>query len=141
MAMIETFRRIIDPKACDILGHMNIGSYFSCVSDAGFGLMTAFGMGRDQVLGGRRQGFAVVHSDANYHREVLAGDWVYIRSGIVEIGRRSTRFHHRMFRADDDRLLFDVTVKCVLMDLEKRRAAVLDEDLKQAMRAFLIEAG
>lgn len=139
MATIETFRRVIDPTDCDILGHMNIGRYFGCVSDAGFGLMTAFGMGQDQVLGGRRQAFAMVHSDATYHREVLAGEWVYMRSGVAEVGRRSATFKHWMYRGTDHELLFDVTAKCVLMDLEGRRATVIDDELAAAMRAYAPE--
>ncbi|WP_432449085.1 acyl-CoA thioesterase [Aliiroseovarius marinus] len=139
MASIETFRRIIDPTDCDMLGHMNISRYFGCVSDAGLGLMTAFGLGQDQITGGRRQAFAMVHSDANYHREVLAGEWIYMRSAVAEIGRRSATFKHWMHRATDDKLLFDVTAKCVLMDLDKRRATVIDDALATAMQTFLTE--
>lgn len=139
MAIIETFRRVIDPTDCDMLGHMNISRYFGCVSDAGLGLMTAFGMGHDQITGGRRQAFAMVHSDATYHREVLAGEWVYMRSGVAEVGRRSATFQHWMYRGKDDELLFDVTAKCVLMDLEARKATVIDDDLKTQMQAFLVE--
>lgn len=137
MSSIETFRRIIDPNDCDMLGHMNISRYFACVSDAGLGLMTAFGLGRDQIIGGRKQAFAVVHFDTSFYKEVLPGEWIYIRSSVQEIGRRSAVFHHKMHRATDDALLFEATAKCVLMDLTKRKAAVIDEVLAQQMHPFL----
>lgn len=139
MPAIETFRRIVDPNDCDMLGHMNISRYFACVSDAGLGLMTAFGLGQDQIIAGRKQAFAVVHFDTTFHKEVRPGEWIYIRSGITEIGRRSATFHHRMYRATDDFLLFDATAKAVLMDLDSRRATVIDDDLAANMREFVIE--
>ncbi|UWQ11688.1 acyl-CoA thioesterase [Aliiroseovarius crassostreae] len=141
MPMIETFRRIVDPSDCDMLGHMNISRYFACVSDAGLGLMTAFGLGQDQIIGGRRQAFAVVHFDTNFHKEVRPGEWIFIRSGITEIGRRSATFHHQMFRATDETLLFDATAKAVLMDLERRKATVIDAPLAQNMHPYLIDHG
>ncbi|MCI2400745.1 thioesterase family protein [Aliiroseovarius subalbicans] len=139
MAELETLRRIIGPEECDILGHMNVSRYFACVSDAGFGIMAAFGLGRGDVVGGKRQSFAVVHSDATFHSEVLAGEGIYMRSHVTEIGRRSASFHHRMYRVADDKLLFETLFKCVLMDLERRRATVINEDMQAAMRAFLLE--
>lgn len=140
MPVIETFRRIIDTADCDMLGHMNISRYFACISDAGLGLMTAFGLGQDQISGGRRQAFAVVHFDTTFHNEVLPGDWIYIRSGVVDIGNRSATILHDMHRATDDRLLFSATAKCVLMDLEARRAAPIDDTLRNAMERFMVGA-
>jgi acyl-CoA thioesterase FadM len=140
MPAIETFRRIVDPADCDMLGHMNISRYFACVSDAGLGLMTAFGLGQDQIIAGRRQAFAVVHFDTTFHKEVLPGDWIYIRSGVGEIGNRSCTIRHEMHRATDDALLFEATAKAVLMDLEARRATVIDEDLRKGMERFMVGA-
>ena len=138
MPAIETFRRVVDPADCDMLGHMNISRYFACVSDAGLGLMTAFGLGQDQILGGRRQAFAVVHFDTTFHKEVRPGEWIFIRSGLVNIGRRSSTFRHVMYRATDEVKLFEADAKAVLMDLESRRATVVDEGLRSAMAPFMI---
>jgi len=135
---METLRRVIGPEECDVLGHMNVSRYFACVSDAGLALQAAFGLDRANITGGRRQSFAVVHSDANFHAEVLAGEPIYMRSHVVDVGRRTASFHHRLYRSLDDHLLFEATFKCVLMDLEKRKASVVDEDLQQAMRAFMV---
>lgn len=140
MAEIETLRRIIDPSECDILGHMNVSRYFACVSDAGFAIMAAFGLGREDVVGGRRMSFAVVHSDATFHAEVLAGEAVFMRSHVVEVGRRSASFRHRLYRAGDAHLLFEATFKCVLMDLDRRRAVVVPDDMRARMQRFLDRA-
>lgn len=138
MPAIETFRRVVDPADCDMLGHMNISRYFACVSDAGLGLMTAFGLGPDQITSGRRQAFAVVHFDTTFHKEVRPGEWIFIRSGLVEIGRRTCTFRHVMHRATDEANLFEANAKCVLMDLESRRATIVDEDLRAAMTPYMI---
>jgi acyl-CoA thioesterase FadM len=137
---IETLRRIIDPSECDILGHMNVSRYFACVSDAGFGIMTAFGLGREHVVAGRRQSFAVVHTDATFHAEVLAGEQVYMRSAVSEIGHRSATFRHRLLRGTDHKQLFSAHFKCVLMDLDARKAVAIDDELREAMQAFLLDA-
>ena len=139
MATIETFRRIVDPHDCDMLGHMNISRYFACVSDAGLALMTAFGLGQDQIVGGRAQAFAVVHFDTTFHTEIRPGEWIYIRSGLADIGNRSATFRHWMHRATDDALLFEATAKAVLMDLDARKATVIDAELKSQMQAFLVD--
>lgn len=139
MATIETFRRIVDPAACDILGHMNIASYFDCVSNAGFGIMTAIGLGQDQITGGRRQAFAVVHFDTTFRKEVRPNEWIYIRSGVVKIGRSSATFRHSMYRATDDELLFEATARKVLMDLDARKATPIDDALAENMRQLMVE--
>lgn len=141
MATMETLRRVIQPHECDILGHMNVARYFDCCSDAGFAIMAACGLDRNNVLGGKRQSFAVVHSDATFHAEVLVGEAVYMKTCVADMGRRSATFHHRLFRATDDKLVFETKFRVVLMDLEKRKAVVIDDTLRAALAGYTCEEG
>jgi hypothetical protein len=51
---------------------------------------------------GRRLSFAVVHTESDFLREVMAGDTVYMRTHVEGIGTKSATFRHRLFSADDD---------------------------------------
>jgi len=137
MADMETARRMIDTGDCDILGHRNVNHYFVMVSDGGFGLQAAFGLGREAMLRTERLSFAVVHSEAEFLAEVLAGETVYQRSAILEIGTKSALFRHRQYRASDDRLVFEARFKCVLLHLDHRRAVAIPDAMRERMQPFL----
>jgi len=138
MPELETARRVVDPSDCDILGHMNVNHYFLFCSDGGFGLQAAFGLDRNDIVKGRQKSFAVVHASSDFFAEVLAGDILYLRSGTLEIGNSSASFRHQLFRASDDKLVFQSVFKTVLMDLTTRRAAAIPDETKSRMQGFLI---
>lgn len=138
MPEIETVRRVITPQDCDILGHMNVSSYFDIVSHGGFTVQAEFGIDRDDMMNGRRLSFVVVHSESNYLAELLSGDRVVLRSGLIEIGTKSAVFRHRLFRVDDDKLCFETRFRVVLLHLDKRRAAPFTEDMLQQAQALLV---
>ncbi len=137
MAEIETVRRIIGEDECDLLGHMNVAGYIGLASDGGFAIMAAFGLGEDQIISGRRQSFAVVHSDASFKAEIRPGQEVNVRSTLIEIGSLTAKFRHRVFLGD--RMAFQTIFTCVLMDLQTRKARMIDDDLRRAMEPFLTE--
>lgn len=132
---IETVRRIIGEEDCDLLGHLNVAGYVALASDGGFAIMAAFGLGKDQIVAGRRQSFAVVHSDASFKAEIRPGQEVHVRSALIEIGSMTAQFRHRVHVGD--RMAFQAVFTCVLMDLETRKARLIDDDLRRAMEPFL----
>lgn len=139
MAELETVRRVIQPADCDMLGHMNVSKYFDLVSDGGFTIQAECGLDRTDMTSGRKLSFVVVHADSNFRAELLAGDRVYLRSGVMQVGGKSALFRHRLYRAGDDLLSFEAQFRTVLMDLNKRRAVSLPEDLKQRLAQYRIE--
>lgn len=138
MAEIETIRRVIGPESCDMLGHLNVSGYIALASDGGFAIIAAFGLGPEHVTGGRMQSFAVVHSDAKFRAEVRPGDEVVVRSGLLEVGGASAKFRHRIFVGE--KLVFETVFTCALFDLKGRKAVMIDEELRQAMSAYLVDA-
>ena len=136
MPAIETARRVIDPRDCDILGHMNVNNYFVLCSDGGFSIQAACGLDRAALASDTPRSFAVVHADSTFAREVLAGDIIYQTSGVLEIGSKSASFLHRQYRSSDDKLVFSSTFKCLLMDLTKRRAMEIPDDLRARLLEF-----
>lgn len=139
MAEIETGRRVVAASECDTLGHANIASYIAYVSDSGFAMMNHVGLGRDNILGGRRLGIAVVDMQAQYKAELLPGDCIHLRTGLLSTGTKSMVFRHRIYRSRSDgseQLVFVGRFTKVLMDLEARRAIAIPEDIKDKLETL-----
>ena len=139
MAFIETYRAVVAPSGCDVLNHMNVSGYFQACSDGVFSLQTNLGLGLSDIRDGRKLSFAVVHAESDFKSEVIAGEVIYMQSGIEKIGGKSIVFRHRLFRAEDDILAFETKFQCVLLDLENRRAVTLPDDVREKAQQFLID--
>lgn len=139
MPEIDTGRRVVSAQECDTLGHANIASYIAYVSDAGFTMMNYIGLDRSNILAGRRLGIAVVDMQAQYKAELLAGDCIHLRTGLISIGNTSMVFRHRIFRSAPDgeeQLVFEGQFTKVLMDLKARRATPIPEDIKNKLETL-----
>jgi len=128
---VETYRATVAPADCDHLGHMNVQHYFAAVGDGMFGIMVRLGLGPDQIRK-RRTSFAVVHAETDFHRELLAGDVVVLESTVVKLGEKSATFRHRLKNAATGNIAMSTEFKCVLLDLDKRQATMIPDDIRAA---------
>jgi acyl-CoA thioester hydrolase len=126
---VETFRATIAPADCDHLGHMNVQHYFRAVSDGMFAAMVRVGLTPEEIRR-RKLSFAVVRAETEFHRELYAGDVIALESTILTVGEKSATFHHRLRNAATDEIAMSTEFKCVLLDLEKRQATVVPEDIR-----------
>lgn len=99
----------------------------------------AVGLTADDIRSGRRLSFAVVHMESDFKAELHLGEAVHLTSGVVEVGRRSAIFRHRMWRTETRELCFEATFKCVMMDLVARRATEVPQDVREAARAYAVD--
>ena len=129
---METLRRPVGPRDCDILGHMNVAAYVDAVSDAMFTLQTAAGLDR-AALARTRRSFVAAHLAADYRAEMLAGEVFTLHSHVRHIGTKSARFAHRMIRLSDGACVFEAENVSVFFDLEARRAVAIPDDLRHAL--------
>lgn len=128
---VETYRATVAPADCDHLGHMNVQHYFAAVSDGMFAIMVRLGLGPDEIR--RRQvSFAVVRAETDFRRELRAGDVVVLESAIIRLGEKSTTFQHRLKNAATGDTAMTTDFKCVLLDLEKRQATSIPDDIRAA---------
>ena len=139
MPFVETFRKAVDPSECDILGHMNVSRYFAACSDAMFSFQTELGLGLSNITGGRRLSFAVVRAESDFRSEVLAGEVIAMRTGVVELGNKSATFRHRLFRTESNTLAFESLFRCALFDLENRCAVEIPNDIRQKAAGYLLD--
>lgn len=139
MPAMETYRSCVEPVDCDSLGHMNVSRYFKAFSDAVANLQTAMGLTAQDMREGRKLSFAVVKMESLFHAEILAGESIYVKSEVKEIGTKSMTFIHRMYRAADDVLCFESTAKGALLSLELRKAVPVPEDVKEKAMQFMAD--
>jgi acyl-CoA thioester hydrolase len=131
MAAMVSFRSVVDPSDCDFLGHMNVSKYFAACSDGVFAIQAEMGLTSNDMSNGRRLSFAVVNAQSDFRAELAAGDVMKLETSIIEIGSKSMTFRHRLIKADGNTVAFEAIFKCVMLNLETRRAAVVPEEVRQ----------
>ncbi len=128
---VETFRATVAPADCDHLGHMNVQHYFRAVGDGMFAVMICVGLTPGEIRR-RRLSFAVVRAETEFHHELYAGDVIALESTILKLGVKSATFHHRLTNVAAEELAMSTKFKCVLLDLDKRQATAVPEDIRKA---------
>jgi len=86
----------------------------------------------------QRRALVTVHQDITYIAEVIAGDLLVMHSGVSGAESKKVRVLHRLTRAGSDEPVMTANVLMVAMDLERRRAAAIDEAILAGMGKRLI---
>ena len=139
MPAMISFRSVVDPSDCDFLGHMNVSRYFQACSDGVFAIQSEMGLTANDMRSGRRLSFAVVDAHSEFRAELSAGDAICLESSIIAIGTKSMTFRHRLKRAEDDALAFESVFKCVMLNLDSRRAAEIPDDVREKAAQWVEE--
>lgn len=137
MRFVETYRAVVDPSHCDHLGHMNVSRYFKAVSDGMFAFQTNLGLGLSDVKEGRKLSFAVVRAESDFKSEIIEGEVIALQTAIEEVGNRSAVFRHRLIKVEDNTIAFETRFRCVLLDLEKRKASVIPDDIRRKASEYI----
>ena len=140
MPAMISFRSAVDPSHCDFLGHMNVSRYFAACSDGVFAIQSEMGLTARDMREGRRLSFAVVHAESDFKAELSAGDPIRLETGILEIGSKSITFRHRLIRIEDEATAFETIFKCVMLNLDTRRAEMIPDDVRDKAATWLIAA-
>ena len=128
---LETYRGIVGQTDCDDLGHMNVQHYFAAVSNGMFAMMSRLGLTPEEIR--RRQiSFAVVHAETDFHRELRSGEMLLLESTVLRLGDTSATFQHRLRNLSTNSVAMTTDFKCVLLDLRKREAIPIPEDIRAA---------
>ena len=135
---VETYRATVAPADCDHLGHMNVQHYFAAVSDGMFAIMVRLGLDPEEIRR-RHMSFAVVRAETDFHRELLPGDVVVLESTVLKLGEKSATFHHRLKNAATGEIAMSTEFKCVLLDLQKRQATSIPDDVREAAMKMMVD--
>ena len=105
----ETYRGAVYPWHCDQMGHMNVMWYVGKFDEATWNFFAGLGV-TTAYLRENRRGMAAVQQNITYKRELLSGDIVAVRSGMLEMRDKVAKFVHEMRQAQSG----DVSAICVL---------------------------
>ena len=125
---IMTYRGIVYPWHCDHMDHMNVMWYTGKFDEASWSFLASFGVDT-AYLRDRERRMAAVEQTFRYHQELFAGDLVTIESALLEVGRRSLRFRHAMYRGESREVAAECLAVGVHLDARTRRACPLPDDV------------
>jgi acyl-CoA thioesterase FadM len=117
---------------------MNVQHYFAAVSEGMFAIMVRLGLSPEEIR--RRQiSFAVVRAETDFHCELRPGDVIVLESTVLALSEKSATFHHRLKDAVTGDIAMSTEFKCVLLDLEKRKATSVPDDIRAAAAQLIAD--
>ena len=136
--MIETYRGAVYPWHCDHMGHMNVMWYVGKFDEATWNLFSALGV-TPAYLRENGRAMAAVQQNITYKRELLSGDVVAVRSGMLEIREKVARFVHEMRHGQTDEVCAVCVITGVHMDGTTRKSTAFPANLVARGEALLCE--
>jgi len=136
--MVETYRGAVYPWHCDHMGHMNVMWYVGKFDEATWNLFAQIGV-TPAFLRDNARAMAAVQQNITYRRELLSGDVVAVRSGMLEIRDKVAKFVHEMRDAQTG----EVSAVCVLtgvhMDSRSRKSTAFPPEILARARTLLCD--
>jgi acyl-CoA thioester hydrolase len=134
-----TYRGAVYPSQCDHMGHMNVAWYVAKFDEATWQLFAAIGLTRSR-LRTENLGMAGVEQHIEYKHELFPGDVVTVRSTVLEVKDKVLRFEHEMTNDETGEVAARTRLVAVHIDVVKRKARSLPEDVRERARALLASA-
>jgi acyl-CoA thioester hydrolase len=136
--MIETYRGAVYPWHCDHMGHMNVMWYVSKFDEATWNLFSEIGV-TPAFLREKSRAMAAVQQNITYKREMLSGDVVAVRSGMIEMREKVAKFVHEMRQAQTGEIAAICVITAVHMDSQARKSTAFPPDFVMRGKAMLCE--
>lgn len=124
--MIESNRSAVNPWECDTNGHMNARFIMSRFSDAQGHMWAHAGLGRHQQAAAGLA-TATVEMRLVYLRELMAGETLVVRTGLVEASAKTLRYRHWLFNAETGEPACATEGLGLLFDKESRKAVTIPD--------------
>lgn len=135
---IQTLRGTVYPWQCDHMGHINVTWYTAKFDEATWSLYAEMGVMPSQMRK-RDWGVAAVQQNISYKRELLPGDVIVIRSGVLEAREKVVRFLHELVNVETGELAATAEVTAVCMDFGKRKSRSFPPDVFECLRGMVVE--
>lgn len=128
---VPSGQRVVQPWEIGNDGRLSWQHLVHHFSGAGLHACRAAGM-TPKYLRDNRRGYSTFELDVAIEALPRAGDRIAVRSGILQVGKSSIRFLHRMVDARTGKRLASMGQFGVHFDLEARRPAPLPDALREA---------
>jgi acyl-CoA thioester hydrolase len=135
----ETYRGVVYPWSTDHMGHMNVQFYTARFDEATWQFLARIGIAPSQQLA-TGCGAVAVDQHTKYKREVRAGGLLHIATELLELGRTSLRFIHRMYDSETGEEVATTELVGVYFDLARRTAVPLPDDVRRRAAELATEA-
>ncbi|MCP8465062.1 acyl-CoA thioesterase [Pseudomonas sp. ZM23] len=132
---MDTYKGVVYPAQTDAMGHMTVQYYVAAFDQAMWHLVAALGYNPDWRHE-RKEGWADVRHEINYHDEIRVGDLFSVRSEVRKVGKSSLVTHHRLMNTSN-KLCAEIEMTSVYFDLEKRVSKALPEALRNTAQDWL----
>lgn len=121
---VETYRGFVYPWNADHVGHMNVQFYTARFDEATWHFLNRLGLSPTHS---KTSGCSAVAADqrTRYKREVLAGSLLHVTTELLEVGRKSLRFVHRMYDSETMEEVASTELVGVYFDLNRRASMEL----------------
>jgi acyl-CoA thioesterase FadM len=133
---VPSGQRVVQPWEIGNDGKLSWQHLVHHFSGAGLHACRAAGM-TPKYLRDNRLGYSTFELDIAIEALPRAGDRIIVRSGVLQVGKSSIRFLHRMIDARTGKRLASMGQFGVHFDLEARRPAPLPEALRAAATALV----
>ena len=137
-AMIETYRGAVYPWHCDHMGHMNVMWYVGKFDEATWNLFAQIGV-TAAFLRENARAMAAVQQNITYQHELLSGDVVAVRSGMLEIRDKVVKFVHEMRDAQTGAVSAVCALTVVHMDGNARKSIAFPTEVAARAKALLCD--
>ncbi len=135
-----TYRGVVYPWECDSMGHLTVRNYMGMFDDAYWHLLHEIGFDMD-FINEKKIGWADVHHDIDYLRELVQGDLLVIESKPVRLGNKSLVSQLEMKEINSGEICARLTVTSVQFDLAKRCAIPLLDVIRERVVEWLDSPG
>jgi acyl-CoA thioester hydrolase len=125
-----TYRGVVYPWHCDHMGHMNVMWYVGKFDEATWQLAHLMGV-TTAYMKNEQKGMVAAEQRIAYKKELVAGNLVYIRSGVIEVKDKSMKFFHEMVNAETEEVAAITWLTGVHIDAMLRKAAPFPENFKK----------
>ena len=130
-----SYRGTVYPWHCDHMGHMNVMWYVGKFDEALWSLLTRLGLTAGYMKRQQR-GMAALEQKIQYHRELLAGDVVAVRSVVVEQREKVLLIRQTMFNVEHGHAAATMDLVAAHIDTAARKAVALPGAVVEAVREY-----
>jgi acyl-CoA thioester hydrolase len=132
-----TYRGVVHPWHCDIMGHMNVVWYVSKFDEASWQLASMLGLTNSYFIK-KHMGIAALQQNITYKSEIVAGSAVTIRSGVFDIKEKVVRFIHEMRNDTTGEVAAVMLLTAVHFNTRKRKSCPFPKEILKRGKIFIV---
>jgi acyl-CoA thioester hydrolase len=133
-----TYRGVVHPWHCDIMGHMNVVWYVSKFDEASWHFASMLGLNNTYFIK-KHMGIAALQQNITYKSEMVAGSAITVRSGVLEIKEKIVRIIHEMRNDTTGEIAAVMVLTAVHFNTRKRKSCPFPKDVLKRGRDLIVK--